>query len=446
MTRRPSSAPLNHSGDKSPHSIGPAHFRFSVSRIVAFSPPVKTPELPNPKPSTRSYVPRIVDPAAPGDEREEKFLPRYVEVPALREHGFGRRNLVWGVVTLALALALLVAAVVLTGQKAVLSLAACLVTCAALFVLARMHVFRQRNGGFLAIALVVLLGAVVALVDRGYEVLAGIAAPQTAVAAHPVETEPPLLMQAFALAKPDGTQPQVKVLKDSRVVIAEKPYIIKAGDVFPLLEAKAGEATFAVRDLHVSLPVEVVEILGGKPAKEVVAGKEVKETKESAMAAALAAVNAAAANAAEPQKTEPASNAARPAADGSKPETAGVDLAAVTRSAQLEAMRRYPALAIKDSVENEVFVTTYRQLKERGNAEFFSNPEWPLELAEKLATENGWARGDHPAPAAAEPAEAPGIEPPGMEPNAPAGSATGRTPQLPPADLEPPQIPRAKRR
>ena len=410
---------------------------------MAFSPPVKTPELPSPTP--RPYVPRIVDPIAPGDEREDKFQPRYVEVPALREHGFGRRNLVWGVVTLALALALLVAAVVLTGQKAVLSLAACLVTCAALFVLARMHVFRQRNGGFLAIALVVLLGAVVALIDRGYEILAGISAPQSAgvVAAHPIETEPPLLMQAFALAKPDGTQPQVKVLKDSRVVIAEKPFLIKAGDLFPLLEAKAGEATFAVRDLHVSLPVAVVEILGGKPAKEVTAVKEVKETKESAMAAALAAVNAA-----EAPKTEPASNAARPATEAVKPEV-GPDLAAVTRSAQLEAMRRYPALAVKDSVENEVFVTTYRQLKERGNTEFFSNPEWPLELAEKLAAENGWSRGDRPAPAPAEPA--PTLEPPfdnaaPVTPPAPAGNATQRMPQLPPNDDDPPQIPRAKRR
>ena len=406
---------------------------------MAFSPPVKTPELPSPKPSTRSYVPRIVDPSAPGDEREEKFLPRYVEVPALREHGFGRRNLVWGVVTLALALALLVAAVVLTGQKAVLSLTACLVTCAALFVLARMHVFRQRNGGFLAIALVVLLGAVVALVDRGYEMLAGIAAPPAAMAGHPVETEPPLLMQAFALAKPDGTQPQVKVLKDSRVVIAAKPYIIKAGDVFPLLEAKAGEATFAVRDLHVALPVADVEILGGKPAKE---GKEVKETKESAMAAALAAVHAAAT---ETAKTEPASTAARPAQEAAKPDAAGTDLAAITRSAQMEAMRRYPALAIKDSEENEVFVTTYRQLlKDSGNAEFFSNPEWPLELAERLATQNGWARGDRPAPAA-EPA--PTLEPPtDTTVPAPAGNAAPRMPQLPPSDIDPPQIPRAPRR
>ena len=403
---------------------------------------MKTPETPSPKPSSRTFVPRGADPLAPGDEREEKLLPRYVEVPALRERGFGRRNLVWGVLTLSLALALLVAAVVLTGQKAVLSLAACLVTCAALFVLARMHVFRQRNGGFLAIALVVLLGAVVALIDRGYEMLAGIAAPQAAgpVAAHPVETEPPLLMHAFALAKPDGTQPQVKVLKDSRVVIAEKPFLIKAGDLFPLLEMKAGEATFAVRDLHVSLPVGVVEILGGKPAKEI------KETKESAMAAALAAVNAAA-NAAETPKTEPVSTAARPAPEAPKREAGGTDFAAITRSAQLEAMRRYPALAIKDSEENEIFVTTYRQLKESGDAQFFANPEWPLELAELLATRNGWARGDRPAPAA-EPA--PVLAPPSDNtapepPPSPTGNTAPRMPQVPPNDEDPPQIPRAKR-
>ena len=410
---------------------------------------MKNPETPAPKPSSRSYVPRIVDPMASLPEGEDKFLPRYVEVPALREHGFGRRNLAWGAGTLALALALLVAAVVLTGQKAVLSLAACLVTFAALFVLARLHVFRQRNGGFLAIALVVLLGALVALVDRGYEMLAGIATPASP-AAHPVETEPPLLTEAFALTKPDGTQPQVKVLKDSRVLIAEKPYIIRAGDVFPLLEAKAGEATFAVRDLHVSLPVAVVEILGGKPAKD--APKETVQTKESAMAAALAAVKAEAANAADAAKTEPASTLARPAADvpktGAPPPT---DLVAITDSAKAEAIRRYPALSIKDSAENEVFVTTYRQLKDSGNTDFFANPEWPLELAELLATRNGWARGDRPAPAApADPApvlDAPSDLAPPMPPDAPAEKTTSRLPQqLPPTDDEPPQIPRAKKR
>ena len=422
---------------------------FSADETVASSRPVNNPEPSGPKTSSRSYVPRIVDPIALAPEREDKFLPRYVEVPALREQGFGRRNLVWGVVTLTLALALLAAAVVFTGQKAVLSLAACLVTFTALFVLARMHVFRQRNGGFLAIALVVLLGAVVALVDRGYEMLAGAAVPPVTVAAHPLETEPPLLMQAFALTKPDGTQPQVKVLKDSRVVIADKPFIIKAGDVFPLLEAKAGEATFAVRDLHVSLPVAVVEILGGRSVKDAKEPKVAKETKESAMAAAIAAVKAEAAKMADAPKTEPASTPARPAPETPAPEAAPVtDIVAITRSAQLEAMRRYPALAIKDSAENEVFVTTYRQLKDTGDAKFFSNPEWPLELAELLATRNGWARGDRPAPAEPAPVlDAPSDLAPPEQPAPATDQAAPRMPQqLPPSTDDPPQIPRAKRR
>ncbi len=399
---------------------------------------MKNPETPSPKPSTRSYVPHLVDPLAPAESREEKFQPRYVEVPALREHGFGRRNLAWGVIILSLALALLVAAVVLAGQKAVLSLAACLVTLTALFVLARLHIFRQRNGGFLAAAVVVLLGAIVPLIDRGYEILAGISGPAAAAnqaaapASHPVEVEPPLLMQAFALGKPDPAQTQVKVLKDSRVLIGEKPFLIKTGDVFPLLEMKAGEATFAVRDLQVSLPVTVVEISGGKVAKE---------TKESAMAAALAA-----AKNAETPKIIPASNPAPEATTTGG--TSPADLAVITRSAQLEAMRRYPALAVKDSLENEIFITTYRQLKDSGNTEFFTNPEWPLELAELLATRNGWTRGDRPAPAEPSPV----LDPPSDSilpslPEPPVGEAAPRMPQeLPPNDEEPPQVPRAPRR
>ena len=392
---------------------------------MASSRPVNNPETPSTSPSSRAYVPRIVDPIEPVAEREEKFEPRYVEVPALRERGFGRRNLAWGVVTLGLALGLLAAAVMVTGQKAVLSLAACLATFTALFVLARMHIFRQRNGGFLAVAVVVLLGAAVPLLDRGYALLAGISQPAANAAPRPVEAAPPLLTQSFALAKPDPTQPQVLVLRDSRVVIGEKPFLIKAGDVFPLLEAKGGEVTFAVRDLHVSLPVTIVQIFGGKLAKE---------TRESAMAAALGAVTAA-----ETPKPETAANAAKPAPEAAKTDAAASpDLAAITRAAQMEAMRRYPALAVKDSLENEAFVTNYRQLKDSGDTGFFANPEWPLELAELLATRNGWPRGARPA--TAEPPPAPDAP---TEKAAPAGDDS-RLPQLlPPAGDEPPQIPRA---
>lgn len=395
---------------------------------MAISPPVTNPETPSPLPTPRPYVPRIVEPVEPPAEREDKFAPRYVEVPALRERGFGRRNLAWGVIILVLALGLLVAAVILAGQKALLSVGACLVTFTALYVLARMHIFRQRNGGFLAVAVVVLLGAAVPLLDRGYEMLAGISQPAGANAApapapRPVEVEPPLLTQSFALARPEATQTQVRVLKDSRVVIAEKPFLIKVGDAFPLLEAKGGEVTFAVRDLHVSLPVGVVEILGGKAGKE---------TRESAVAAALGAVAAAEAPkletiAAPPQKT---------AHENGRPEPAATpDLAAITRHAQQEAMRRYPALAVRDSLENEAFVTTYRQLKESGNTEFFANPEWPLELAVLLATRNGWARGDRPA----------NTEPPRVldapEEGAAPGSDDLRVPQVLPSGAEPPQAP-----
>ncbi len=401
---------------------------------MASSRAVINPETPTPTPTPapRPYVPRIVDPTDPlGAERDDKFAPRYVEVPALRERGFGRRNLAWGVIVLLLAIGLLVAAVILAGQKALLSLAACLVTFTALYVLARLHIFRQRNGAFLAAAIVVLLGAVVPLLDRGYEMLAGISQPAGASpgpAPRPVEVEPPLLTQSFALTKPEATQTQVRVLKDSRVVIGEKPFLIKAGDAFQLLEAKGGDVTFAVRDLRVALPVGVVEIFGGKVAKE---------TRESAMAAALGAVAAAEA----PKLETIVLNSPKPAYETGKAEApASPDLAAITHDAQQEAMRRYPALAIKDSLENEAFVTTYRQLKDSGNTEFFANPEWPLELAVLLATRNGWNRGERAVKA--EPP--PRIEPPEEAPDSIIEDS--RVPQVLPAAGEPPQIPRALRR
>lgn len=392
--------------------------------------------IPTPTPAPRPYVPRIVDPIAPASEREDKFQPRYVEVPALREHGFGRRNLAWGVIAMVLGIGLLAAAAYFSGQKAILSLAACLCTFTALFVLSRLHIFRQRNGGFLAISVVVLLGAIVPLLDHGYEKLAGHARPANpapAPAAPPVEVEPPLLKQSFALTNPEAGQTQVRVLKDSRVLIGEKPFLIKVGDAFPLLEAKGGEVTFAVRDLRVALPVTVVEILGGKAGTE---------TRESAMAAALAAATGI--EPAKPAKTTietPTRTPAAPTATAAP----GLDLAAVTRSAQQEAMRRYPALAIKDSAENTAYLAAYQEMKGSGRADFFSNPEWPLELAEVLAIQNRWPRGDQPAPPVKNPAQR--LEPP-MEddPAEPEPTADPRVSQLLPPASEPPQVPPARRR
>jgi hypothetical protein len=325
---------------------------------------VKTPEPP------RSYLSKLAESPA-SEEKEEKILPRYVEVPALREHGFGPRNLFWGVVTLFLALVFLVAALFFAGPKAAISVATALLTFVALFVLARLHIFRQRNGGFFALAVVCLLGALVPLVENGLEALKVLAerrATASAPAATPpsAESAPPLLTEAFALSKPDGTAPQVKVLKDTIVPIADRKFLVKAGESFPFVDRSNGEVTFAVRDLRVGLPANLVEVTDpGAIAHGVTGGRTEPENTNSAPAASAAA------------STD--------------------DLAAITMSAQREAIRRYPALAMKNSLENEAFVSTYQQLRESGGTEFFSNPEWPIELAELLAKREGWARGAPPS-------------------------------------------------
>lgn len=349
---------------------------------MAFFRPVKNPEFP------RSYLPKLTEPPAPEErererepepprekvrEREPKIVPRYVEVPALRERGFGPRNLFWGVATIFLALVLLTVALFLAGPKVMLSLATALLTFTALFVLARLHVFRQRNGGFFALAIVCLLGAAVPLLESGFfalkKVTAGGTTSKTESAPTSTDSQPPLLTQAFALSKPEGEGKRVRVLKDSKVVIGDRAFLIKDGDVFAHIETKGDEATFAVRDLRLSLPLNVVEIIDpGAVAKGVSGSRSEPEVATKAPAAP-------------------------PAVD---PVLSNEELAAITASAQREAIRRYPALGIRDSMENAAFVSTYQQLKQAGSRDFFANPEWPIELAELLAKREGWNRGGAP--------------------------------------------------
>jgi hypothetical protein len=287
---------------------------------------------------------------------------------------------------------MLVVAILLVGSKAMISVATCLLTFTALFVLTRMHVFRQRNGGFLAVGLVCLIGAAVPLLESAFtaaKTFVSIRATGSSSALH-VDEPAPLLTQSFALPQPSADARQVKVLRDSRVVIAGKAFEIKAGDRFPFIGTKGDETTFGVRDLNVSLPSSVVEVVDPKAvAKEV--------TGASANPVASTASTGAAPKTAAKSKTGGSEDA---------------ELAEITRSAQQEAMRRYPALALKDSIENAMFVSTYKQLRDAGSDNFFSNPEWPIELAELLAKREGWTRGGSPittAPAAVldAPADAP---------------------------------------
>jgi hypothetical protein len=133
-------------------------------------------------------------------------------------------------------------------------------------------------------------------------------------------------------------------------------------------------------------------------------------------------------------------------ADGSKSTPpSDAELTEITRNAQQEAMRRYPALAIPDSLENAVFISTYRQLRDRGSDEFFANPEWPIELAELLAKRESWNRGGAPittgpapildAPADAEPPKAPPPPPRALPANPPSPSPLPGDSLTPPPDF-----------
>lgn len=332
-----------------------------------------------PEPPPRQPVPTLAEAlSSPLPERREKFQPRYVELREYREQGRGPRNLALGVAAFLAAALLLAAAMVLGGPRALFALAMGLVTFTVLYVLARLHIFRQRHGVFLAVGVVSLLGAAFALCERGLVALDRFAhpaviatqpvAPPAAAAAAP-EPHLPLLTESFALTPPEAKAgPRVKALRDTRVVLEGKAFLIRTGDTFPLAEEKGGEVTFKVRDLRIALPASAVEVLGEK-------------------------------------KPEPAKIAEAAPAPEPKP-TPETTTAEVTKRAQEEAVKRYPALGIEGSRENILFITTFRELKDNAE-EFFKNAEWPMELAELLAKREGWRRDDIPKQPGAEPAPMP---------------------------------------
>jgi hypothetical protein len=357
-------------------------------------PPVPNPdpsEIPRPLFSRRPEIaPAPVEPPA---ERAESFHPQYVHLHTLREHGHGPRNLAWGVVTLFLALALVSVSLFLVGPKVLLSLVICLLTFTALFVLARMHIFRQRNGGFLALGIVCLFGAAMPLIELAYGALDTFvkSRPITMIASGAPATgnsvtasgEQPFLSltEAFALTPPDPKAgPRVKVLKDCRVSVEGKSYLAKSGDLFAFASRNGREVTVAARDLLIALPAEAVEITDERAAAS---GKSVAASEPAAKAPRVS--------------EEPAAN-----------ETP----AEITARAQREVIRRYPALGVKGSLENQAFVNLFTELRDNGGDDFFKNPEWPIELAELLAKRERWQRGAAPAtvgPASAPEEEAPAV-------------------------------------
>lgn len=370
-------------------TFAPLTSRHSPGRSALNFPGAKStgcgilPPVPNPDPSDipRPIFSRRPEFTAPLAEqqpqpRTESFHPQYVSVHSLREHGHGPRNLAWGVVTLLLAVALMGIALFTVGTRALVSLAVCLLTFTALFVLARMHVFRQRNGGFLALGIVCLFGAAMPLVELGYGSIETFlrnrpAATAPASRAGSTASDAPALSltEAFALTPPDPKAgARVRVIKDAHVAIEGKSYLAKAGDVFAFAARSGRDVTIAARDLLVTLPGDAVEVLDEKTA----------------------APAAASAPALEPAIARTARADEASAAPNETP-------AQTTDRALHEIVRRYPALGVKGSLENQMFVSMVNELRQSGGEDFFKNPEWPAEIAELLAKREHWRPGAPPA-------------------------------------------------
>jgi hypothetical protein len=111
----------------------------------------------------------------------------------------------------------------------------------------------------------------------------------------------------------------------------------------------------------------------------------------------------------------------------------------LTQLAQVEAMRRYPALADKDSEENHLYLERVAELKVL-MPDLLKDPLWPLNIADKLAATQGWKRAD------GAPAETPPPEPPAEgETNVPKPAMplppVEQVSPLPPADPAVPAVP-----
>ncbi len=306
---------------------------------------------------------------------EEEFQPRYVDAPVrvrMREQStHGRRNLTLAVVIMVLCVPLFGWALHLGGPGMAMFLGCCLATAVALYGMARARLFRQRNGDFLALAIVCLLGVGIALAEQAFLGLSGPAAAKTpaivenAAPAKSAATPapPPSLVEVFMIPPPDPARgKRVRILKDHRVNIEGKDYLIRVGDVFPFVAMANGEARFLANDRQIGVPQDCAEVLS--PQK--VAAAEEDEEKQGAV------------------------GLPKPVAGAPAPEASGED----TKPAQREAIRRYPGIGIKGSPENVQFIAKVQEMKRQGLTEYFQDPDWPFKLANALAVQKGWHRQD----------------------------------------------------
>ena len=319
-----------------------------------------------------------------GEPADSDYEPRYVDVPRHRRAQLAaERNLKWGLAVMLLALGLVGAALIVSGPRALVPVVICLVTFIILWTMARLRVFHQRNSVFFAAALVCLLGATIPMIERGYVELdrmahsaPSVTAPGTgpsAIAAQKAPEPPPVaalepepdlpsLVDALNIPVPSEEKANlIRIVENTKVLVGRKAYMLNAGDTFVLDEIKNGQVIFRANEMRLAVPESAVEQMSPGAADSAVATAAPPEMRAQA----------------KPPRS-------------AKDHVSDKDLdGAATARAHAEAIRRYPAIGVEGSVENEFIVERFRKLKAE-RPEFFDEEEWPLFLAEGVAREQGW--------------------------------------------------------
>ncbi len=344
--------------------------------------------------------------------RAPESKTRYVDVPQTPERAVGPRNLAWGVIFLVAAFCAYRFASIVSGGNAASTVVASLGTFGIIWLLYTMRILRQRHGVFLALTVVVLFGAAIPLVERGFSSLERLAqdrlsdekpAPKLDVAPPPPLTsktappapvtpdEPPPsiepakvvnkapednIVRELMVPPPPGTAKKViEITDDTEINIGGRRFLIKKGDKYEFTTLQDGVYTF----------------------------KAGQDTATVSSDFAMVRYN----------------------------------FKQLNELAQQEATRRYPGLAEKFSEQYDQFLSASKDLRVT-LPDYFKNPEWPLRLAEKLAAANGWKSVDDLD------AEAKGAKPeaPATEDAAPIAPPTA--PDVPQENPLPPLPPEAK--
>lgn len=251
----------------------------------------------------------------------------------------------------------------LSNHVALRTLVASFGTFALVWVLYRLRIFHRPHGGLIVAGSVALFAAALPFIERGFQKLDH--AAKTGLAGEPeknsgesaqglpVPTQannpglpPPTpaappeddTVHELNAPEPDASVGKIILVKqDAKVPIGGKKYLIHAGSKFPFKKLEDGMVTFQAGKQEVTIDAEMVSFVG-----------QSKETPEE-----------------------------------------------ITKLAKTELMRRYPAIGVKDSPENQIFVDRINELKTE-LPDIFRNPRWPLEIGEQLATQEGWKRADAP--------------------------------------------------